>query len=66
MTQVGRAFAYVLMIGGIWLFGALTDNFASILVRSDVRNALAIEALTEQVRSIWEELVQLSEQPPAE
>ena len=30
VTHVGRAFAYVLMIGGIGLFGALTANFASI------------------------------------
>ena len=31
VSQVGRTFAYVLMIGGIGLFGALTANFASIL-----------------------------------
>ena len=35
VTHVGRALAYVLMIGGIGIFGALTANFASILVRSD-------------------------------
>ena len=32
-TQIGRAFAYVLMLGGIGIFGALTANFASILVQ---------------------------------
>ena len=66
VTQVGRAFAYVLMIGGIGLFGALTANFTSILVRrADTRSA-AITSLVEEVRSMREELTRLREQHPPE
>ena len=65
VTQVGRAFAYVLMIGGIGLFGALTANFASILVRREDTNP-ATAALVEEVRAMREESTRLREQPPPE
>ena len=66
VTQVGRAFAYVLMIGGIGLFGALTANFASILVRRGDTGSAAVAALVEEVRAMREELVELRQQPPPE
>ena len=66
VTQVGRAFAYVLMIGGIGLFGALTANFASILVRRDDRNSTAVAALVEEVKAMREDLAGLREQRPTE
>ena len=66
VTQVGRAFAYVLMIGGIGLFGALTANFASILVRREDTSSAAIASLVKEVRSMREELTRLREQRPPE
>ncbi len=66
VTQVGRAFAYVLMIGGIGLFSALTANFASILVRRKDIGPAAVAALVEEVRIMREELAELREQRPPE
>ncbi len=66
VTQAGRAFAYVLMIGGIGLFSALTANFASILVRKDDGSSAVVATLSEEVRSMREELKQLREQFPPE
>ena len=66
VTQVGRAFAYVLMIGGIGLFGALTANLASILVRRRDIGPAAVAALVEEVRVMREELAELREQRPPE
>lgn len=56
VTHVGRALAYVLMFGGIGLFGALTANFASLLVRTDDRSADAVASLVEEVRALREEV----------
>ena len=66
VTHVGRAFAYVLMIGGIGLFGALTANFASILVRREDTGSAAVATLIEEVRAMREELAELREQHPPE
>ena len=60
-TQIGRAFAYVLMIGGIGIFGAITANFASILVRRDATDSATLASLVEQVQLMNEELTQLRE-----
>ena len=60
-TQIGRAFAYVLMIGGIGIFGAITANFASILVRKDGTDSAALTSLVEEVHLMREELTQLRE-----
>ena len=60
-TQIGRAFAYVLMLGGIGIFGALTANFASILVRKDDNDSATLASLVEEVRLMREELTQLRE-----
>ncbi len=60
-TQIGRAFAYVLMIGGIGIFGAITANFASVLVRKDDPDSAILASLVEEVQSMREELTQLRE-----
>lgn len=56
ITASGRAFAYVLMLGGIGLFGALTANFASMLVRREDPAAAALAALQDEVRDLREAL----------
>ena len=65
-SQVGRAFAYVLMVGGLGLFVALTANFASILVRKEDFGSAAVAALVEEVWAMREELAELREQHPSE
>ncbi len=62
VTQIGRAFAYVLMIGGIGLFGALTANFASILTTKKNPSFAALVDLREEVRLMRDELTRLREQ----
>ena len=62
VTQVGRAFAYVLMLSGIGLFGALTANFASILVRREYPGSATIASLVEEVRLMRDEVTRLREQ----
>ena len=62
VTHVGRTFAYVLMIGGIALFGAVTANFASILMKKEDRGAAALDSLVQEVQSMREELTRLREQ----
>ena len=60
-TQIGRAFAYVLMVGGIGIFGAITANFASILVRKDDADSPSLDYLVKEVQLMREELTQLRE-----
>ena len=60
-TQIGRAFAYVLMLGGIGIFGAITANFASVLVRKDNTDSATLTSLVEEVHMMREELTQLRE-----
>ena len=62
VTQIGRAFAYVLMIGGIGLFGTLTANLASILTRKEDPGSAAFATLIEEVQSMRDELTRLREQ----
>ena len=66
VTQIGRAFAYVLMIGGIGLFGGLTANFVSILVRREDPGRAAIASLVEEVGAMREELTRMRERLPPE
>lgn len=66
MTDLGRAFAYVLMVGGIGLLGALTASFASILVRSGTTDRAATASLLEEVGAMREELARLRERLPPE
>ena len=57
-TAIGRVAGVVLMLGGIGLFGAVTANLATLLVRSDRSNAV-VEGLVKEVRALREEVAQL-------
>ena len=57
-TPMGRVAGVVLMLGGVGLVGALTANFAAMMVRRQ-RNSDAIEDLVQEVKSLREELYQL-------
>ena len=61
VTQVGRALAYVLMIGGIGLFSALTANFAALLTRRDRQTTATLALLTEEVRQLRETVARQEE-----
>ncbi len=63
VTVAGRAFAYVLMLGGIGLFGAITANFASMLVRREDPAAAALQALQGEVRDLREALESVRRDP---
>ncbi|WP_420614297.1 potassium channel family protein [Candidatus Spongiisocius sp.] len=52
VTAPGRACAYVLMLGGIGLFGALTANFASMLARREDPAKAGLAALRDEVRDL--------------
>ena len=60
VTAVGRIVATVLMFGGIGLFGALTANLASFIVRSDNRDS-ANQQLLEEVRLLQSQIDRLEE-----
>ena len=63
-TSIGRVAGVVLMLGGIGLFGAVTANLATLLVRRDRSNAI-VEELAHEVRALREEVARLrgEEQP---
>jgi len=54
VTPLGRGVAVVLMLGGIGLFGALTANLASVLVRSEDNVEAGVNELLKQVRELRE------------
>lgn len=56
VTVAGRAFAYVLMLGGIGLFAALTANLASMLARREDPGTAVVASLVEEVRDLRETL----------
>ena len=58
VTTIGRIAGVVLMLGGIGLFGAVTANLASLLVRNDSRDE-ALESLTRQVEALRDEVARL-------
>ena len=62
VTQAGRALAYVLMLGGIGLFGALTANFAAMLTRREDQATANLALLTEEVRHLRETVARLQDQ----
>lgn len=59
VTTIGRAIAFVLMLGGVGLFGALTANLASILVRTEDPNKAALDRLVHEVESLRAEVAML-------
>ncbi len=64
VSAAGRALAYVLMLGGIGLFAALTANLASMLTRREDPEPAALTALTEEVRQLRETVERLEERDP--
>ena len=52
VTAAGRAFAYLLMLGGIGLFGALTANLAAMLSRREDPSLAALASLQDEVREL--------------
>ena len=52
VTPIGRAIAIVLMLVGIGLFGGLTANLASMIVRSEENVEENVESLIEEVRAL--------------
>ncbi len=52
VTAAGRAFAYLLMLGGIGLFGALTANLAAMLSRRVDPSLAALASLQDEVREL--------------
>ncbi len=56
-TPIGRVAGVVLMVGGIGLFGAVTANFAAIMVRRQ-RGSDAFEDLVKEVKALREDLDQ--------
>ena len=59
VTAAGRGVAFILMLGGIALFGALTANVASFLVKSEDPNVAQIKELTSEIRALRAEVSQL-------
>lgn len=71
VTVIGRGLASVLMLGGIGLFGVLTANFASLLVRKENPNTTTLAQLLQEVQALRAEVTELrqssnlvSESPP--
>ena len=64
VTPVGRVFGYLLMIGGIAIYSALTANIASILVRKEDPGAAALASLAEEVRELRDSLERSGERGP--
>ena len=60
-TTVGRTMAVFLMCGGIGLFGALTANLASAIVRSEDRVEANVDLLLEEVQSLRRQIGGLEE-----
>ena len=64
ITTAGRACAYVLMLGGIGLFAALTANLASLLTRREEPEQPDTAALSREVRELRETLERLQDRDP--
>ena len=59
VTPLGRAIAIVLMLVGIGLFGGLTANLASAIVKSEDNVEGKVDALLEEVRELRTQVVSL-------
>ena len=59
ITLAGRVIATMLMLVGIGLFGGLTANLATLLLKSDESNAPAVDELVTEVRGLREEIALL-------
>ena len=59
VTLAGRVIATMLMLVGIGLFGGLTANLASLLLKSDQPKAPVVDELVREVRGLREEIALL-------
>ena len=66
ITQAGRVLAYVLMLGGIGLFGALTANLASMLTRREEPGTATLALLAGEVHELRKAVDRLRDQGSAE
>ncbi|MBM3943983.1 MAG: potassium channel family protein [SAR202 cluster bacterium] len=64
VTAIGRAVAFVLMLGGIAFFSGITANLASFMMRGDDPTKASLAHLTEEIRRLRQELAQRPAEPP--
>ena len=62
VTAAGRAFAIVLMVGGIGIFGGLTAQLASFFVRQGEATGPDTEQLADEISLLRDEIVKLREE----
>jgi voltage-gated potassium channel len=62
VTVVGRAVAMVLMLVGIGLFGGLTANLASLLMKTEETTEAIVIELVAEIRGLREEVSQLRQE----
>ena len=58
VSEAGRAMGYVLVLGGVGLFSALTANFAAALVRGQPRGGAGSVELLSEVKALRRELAE--------
>ena len=58
VSSAGRAMGYILVLGGVGIFGALTANFASFLVREQAATDSVNSQLPAEIRALREELAE--------
>jgi voltage-gated potassium channel len=59
LTPAGRAIAFVLMVVGVGLFGGLTANLASFLVKEEKTDDIPVSQLAREIRNLREEIGEL-------
>jgi len=59
VTMVGRAVAFILMLGGIAFFSGVTANVASFLVKSHDTEKKAVSQLVKEVEGLRQELAKM-------
>jgi voltage-gated potassium channel len=59
LTPAGRAIAFVLMVVGVGLFGGLTANLATFLVKEDKVDDIHISELAREIRYLKQEIGEL-------
>ena len=58
VSPAGRAMGYILVLGGVGIFGALTANFASFLVKEQAATDPVNSQLLREIRALREELAE--------